>query len=301
MVKYYLKSTGYPERLKSSLLYEFNMEDRQGKLRPVRALGIEEITDIPEQPGIRDLKDLFPQAPDEAFERPQGKVDILIGANYRELQPAGGLERDGCQKDGLRLSESKFGCGWVLSGTHARIRQEGELTTNAKLLANAVIVEDIEEIQHEELDVVSVHLTKQYSVPDFFAAEDLGVTPAPSCGRCMRCPDCSFLRLNLSKEEREVVDRQKQLLNLNKDTGILEAQYAFTEDVFKLKDNFGQGIAFQKSIEKKLLKSGDIDAYNAEIQKVLDKGHIAEMTEEDIEVQRYSDVLYLASPSLQGE
>ena len=127
-VKYYLKSTGFPARLKMSMQYKLTLPDRDGVLQEIVALGIDDITDLPEQPGVKSLRHLFPQAPDEAFERPTGAVDLLIGANYRELQPAGGLTRDGCQKEGLRLTESRFGCGWIISGTHKTIGKEETLT-----------------------------------------------------------------------------------------------------------------------------------------------------------------------------
>ena len=44
----------------------------------------------------------------------------------------------------------------------------------------------------------------------------------------------------------------------------MEVAYAFTEEVVKLEDNVGQGIAFQRSIEKKLIKEGALEAYNNE-------------------------------------
>ena len=45
----------------------------------------------------------LPQAPDECFAHQLGELDISKGANYRELQPAGGLVRYGCQREGLHL------------------------------------------------------------------------------------------------------------------------------------------------------------------------------------------------------
>ena len=49
-----------------------------------------------------------------------------------------------------------------------------------------------------------------------------------------------------------VVERQESLLKHDEKNCLLEAQYAWTEDVFKLKDNIGQAVAIQKSVEKKL-------------------------------------------------
>ena len=81
-VKYYLKATGYPVRFKTTKLYKLTLTDRQGKLHEIQAIGIDSITDLPQQPGIQNLRRLFPQAPEEAFNHPTGEVDLLIGANH---------------------------------------------------------------------------------------------------------------------------------------------------------------------------------------------------------------------------
>ena len=139
----------------------------------------------------------------EVWTRPKGKVDILLGANYRALQPAGGLERDGYQREGLRLSESKFGCGWVLSGTHISISSpEHQMTNNAKMLMTAVIGDDAtkklecskDTQDNAHIPEVSLHLTRQLPTNDFFTGEDLGLRPLKSCSKCQNCSDCDFRR-----------------------------------------------------------------------------------------------------------
>ena len=249
-----MKSTGYPARRKNSPIYEFQIGDK-GEAHTVKAVGIDDITDFPAQPNLKKLQHLFPKAPAALFDRPSGQVDILLGGNYCELQPAGGLERDGCQKEGLRLCESKFGCCWVISGCHKALQGEAKLTNNAQLLTNAVVLEDPNSLIPD--DSVSIHLTqtsRQKQIPEFFAAEDLGVCPAQICGPCKKkiCPDCDFRCLHISKEENEVVNRQEELLTVNENEQCIDAKYAFTEQVNLLKDNIGQAIGFQKSVERKL-------------------------------------------------
>ena len=53
----------------------------------------------------------------------------------------------------------------------------------------------------------------------------------------------------------------------------MEAKYAFMYD-FKLKNIILQAIGFQKSIERQLINNGDQAAYNEEVKKVLERGHI---------------------------
>ncbi len=83
------------------MLYTFMLQDRSGQDHQVEALGIDLITDIPAKIDLRQVANVFPHAPAEVLERPAGQVDILLGANYRHLQPAGGLKWDGCAVDGL--------------------------------------------------------------------------------------------------------------------------------------------------------------------------------------------------------
>ncbi len=69
-------------------------------------------------------------------------VDLLIGLDYCHLRPAGGLARDGCAVIGLRLSESKFGCGWIISGSYACLTvSEHKLTNAARMPMNSVAAE----------------------------------------------------------------------------------------------------------------------------------------------------------------
>ena len=63
-----------------------------------------------------------------------------------------------------------------------------------------------------------------------------------------------FRRKNISREERATVERQENLIKHNEDKQCIDAQYAWNENVLKLKNNIGQAVAFQKSVEKKLIK-----------------------------------------------
>ena len=96
-----------------------------------------------------------------------------------------------------------------------------------------------------------------------------------------------------SGEEAEVVSKQESLLNLNADANKLEVTYAWNENVTKLKDNKSQAISFQKSVERKLTKQGDLQAYNDEIQKNIDKGYLVKLGKEDLE--DYEGPIYYVS------
>ena len=182
----------------------------------------------------------------------------------------------------------------VLSGTHPSIKSKGpKLTNHAKMMMTSIYPPDdvtstasmkcdeSETCKHCLAYTVCVHLT-QTQLPDFIEAEDLGVRPQKTCSRCRTCPDCDYRGTELSLEEREVVEKQESLMHLNVEKQCIELQYAWTEDVLKLTDNKAQAIAFQRSVEKKLRKSGDLDRYNTELKNQLEKGYLVELKSDDL-------------------
>ena len=72
-------------------------------------------------PDLSPIRKLFPHIPQEAFAALENKeVDVLIGLNMMELQPAGGLGMD--RVGGLSALRSMFGCGWVVGGHHPDVQ-----------------------------------------------------------------------------------------------------------------------------------------------------------------------------------
>ena len=72
-------------------------------------------------PDLSPIRKLFPHIPQEAFAALENKeVDVLIGLNMMELQPAGGLGMD--RVGGLSALRSMFGCGWVVGVHHPDVR-----------------------------------------------------------------------------------------------------------------------------------------------------------------------------------
>ena len=74
MTNYMLKATGFPLHPKSTLLYKLQLEDRFGGRHEVEALGIDEITDIPQTIDLSSVSNLFPDAPAEVWSRPGARL-----------------------------------------------------------------------------------------------------------------------------------------------------------------------------------------------------------------------------------
>ena len=87
--------------------YVLSLLDRDGKENKIEAIGIPTITDTGPAGEMSEIRKLFPEAPEEVFTRPIGKVDIMLGLPARRLHATTGITRQD-----LRLDRSSLGCGW---------------------------------------------------------------------------------------------------------------------------------------------------------------------------------------------
>ena len=88
----------------------------------------------------------------------------------------------------------------------------------------------------------------------------------------------------LSREKDAVVRRVEDSIQYDAEAHKVSVSYPWTEDVKKLTDNIGQAIAFQSSIERKLLKDkGLMDAYNLELKKFIDRGAIVKLSQQELD------------------
>ena len=57
----------------------------------------------------------------------------------------------------------------------------------------------------------------------------------------------------------------------------------WTEDIWKLTDNYKQAVAFQSSVERRLLKDEkSVEVYNTELRKFIDRGAITKLSSDEI-------------------
>ena len=118
-MEFWLVVVGHKRVLRKTILYNLTMVDNNGQSHQVQAFGIVQISDDSRAVDLHGVKTVFPGAPAEVYNRPQGPIDILIGSMLRNLQPFGG--EGSFTRGRLRLVRSHFGCGYILTGTHASI------------------------------------------------------------------------------------------------------------------------------------------------------------------------------------
>ena len=94
IVSYWLVVVGHEKVLRSTTLYTLYLEDNSGKKHEVQAYGIDDISEDTTILDLDGVKEVFPGAPVEVYNRPHGPIDLLIGSMYKNLQPWGG--EDSC-------------------------------------------------------------------------------------------------------------------------------------------------------------------------------------------------------------
>ena len=88
----------------------------------------------------------------------------------------------------------------------------------------------------------------------------------------------------ITREKEAVVRRVEDSIKYDAEAHRVSVTYPWTRDVCKLVDNLGQAVAFQASVERKLLKDETMKrAYNDELQKFIDRGAIVRLTQEEID------------------
>ena len=272
-VTYFMRVVGEEYVKRNTKMYTLTLTDNNGESHDLEAFGIDSITKVERLPDLSNLKHLFPGVPDQVFCTPTGAVDILIGSNYRSLQP-----RSSEEVGQLRMVLTKFGAGQILTGTDPRIGEGGHAQTYmAKVMKSAVSA--------PPLGVTVLHAYTK--LPSFFEAEELGVAPQPHCESCTKklkgCGDCSYRGQVLTKDQREVARRVESSMRLDKEEKKIYVEYPFKPTAYMQKDNSSQAKAMQGNIERRLIRDGLVEDYNAEMKKALEAGSVVKLSEEEIE------------------
>ena len=196
-VELFLNVVGNQYRTVQSKAYQFHVFDTEGRRQLVCALGLPDITTLPDEPDLTDLKSLITGYPECVWTRPRGRIDILLGLRSSRLHGA----RHEVWGD-LVMKKTVIGPGWVLTGSHPKLAGDGAdgraaLSAHAKELQAAMV--------QKPVGARVLHLSASPSPLAFHELEELGTRPSPSCLACKGCRDCTFRRKMLSAEEQEVL------------------------------------------------------------------------------------------------
>ena len=159
-------------------------------------MGFDEISSEIEPAEVEPAMKVFPQISNiESIKRPSGKVDLLIGLNFLEVQP-----KEVAREGGLSLWESNFGTGYLLGGTHPDIwlgRGRETLVKGALQVSRATNRASYKRV----FKVCHSTQAVRDKEKNFLEAEELGVSQPKRCDTCKHCTRCSHRAEHMSKRE----------------------------------------------------------------------------------------------------
>ena len=188
--------------------------------------------------------------------------------DYRGYHPVEYLNRGH-----LRVTRSKFGSGYVLTGSATTECTSQGPTTEACNLSRGMRILPPQHTVH--------HVGQRMDA--FWEAEDLGCAPLPSCTSCKNCPECRYRGEHLTAQQKKTVEEMNASLKLTKGKPPLKISYPFNSFVWSQVSNHKQAIAVQKSHESRVHREGIIDEYKNEMQETIDAGNEVLMTQGEID------------------
>ena len=249
-------------------IYLLDLVDVHGNTRTLWGYGVPRIMSSG-VPDLSPIRKLFPHIPQEAFAAMENKeVDVLIGLNMMELQPAGGLGMD--RVGGLSALRSMFGCGWVVGGHHPDVQ-----SSVGQSMSSAAMV----------LKIAKLCISPEPShTPEFWEAEGMGVLPPPrcdSCQGCMRSGACSerhFQHSVKKQAELDLIKSKTKLIN-----GEIWVEYPFVKNPACLPYNRHCVVRVAEKVEKGLIKDGLHNVYCEQIKQFLDRGVAVKLSQEEMQ------------------
>ena len=234
-----------------SFRYDLNLIDRDSRIVHFIVYGIDQISTNVSNVDLSKIRSMFKSARPEAFRRPVGEIDILIGFEYAGYHPVTIQSANH-----LVVMENRF--GHCIGGQHPLLKE-----TTRKL------------VQH-----VSISHVKHVKIDDFYNIESLGVQCNPQCGNC-KCGKCPIGGKNYSiKEEREHNLIDKAVVHKG---DYWEASYPWIKNPENLPDNRNAAIATLRSTERRLMRNQDMaKLYQEQINDMVKRKVARVLTPEEI-------------------
>ncbi|XP_063591692.1 uncharacterized protein LOC134768817 [Penaeus indicus] len=252
--------------------YDLVLTDKQGNNVNITAYGIDEITSCINKVNLSHVKHLFKSTDVCQLDRPHGKIDLLIGADYCSLIPTV-KETVG---ENLQLMESRF--GMCVRGSHPSIACASGTRDIVGIRINHIsgIIYDKDITVEPKSDIKD-------QIDKFFTVEYLGTECNPRCGDC-KCGKCAVGNNDYSiRGERELALIEKGL-QYDSEKKQWSAKFPWVKDPNLLQNNISVAVAKLRSTEKRLLKLGPeyAKAYNNQIRDMIKRDVARKLTPDEI-------------------
>ena len=266
-VTYLIEVVGKEPEQMHSKIYLLDMIDMYGNVHTIWGYGVPKIM-TSSVPDLSHVRHLFPHIPDQAFSPLATKeVDVLIGLNMNELQPAGGLGND--RVGGLTALRSLFGTGWVVGGHHDDIKVSSQSSVTSAAAT---------------LQIAKILIEPQPSfTPEFWESEGMGVLPPPRCDNCRGCMErgsCSEKHYSHSVKKQAELDLIKEKTKLH--NGEVWCDYPFMKDPACLPFNRNTVVKVAEKVERDLIRDNLHEAYNDQIRDQLKRGVAVQLSEDEL-------------------
>ena len=255
-----LKLTGVGEKEEEyeTKLYHVPLVDRSGEVHDVFAFGMEKITTDMKGYNLEEIINFFPDHKN-SLEPTEGEVDLLVGISYMNILPS-----QTAVNGNLGLYNSRFGTGFLVGGSVAASSGEFNLCSVTR-----------------EAHLVARTEAREVKLLDFISAEAFGVDVPRRCRSCRGCKECNFKTSQLTWTEGQELMEIEKGLSLDTVEKKWTAAYPYKIDPSVLKNNYGQAYACLVRTEKRLIKSGQLDAFNAQFEDTISRGVFKRLVEEE--------------------
>ena len=275
-----MQVTGRASNTWNTYAYWVKLVDRCGDVHRVLAYQISSITAPLGKVEVEAAMRLFPHLKNLAdVTRPEGEIDVLIGIQYAGLFPRlGRSDRD--VQGNLRLMSSMFGTGFLLDGQHPEIK--GRVMVQSPD-SHAVSRCEVSIIKGLEVNPRVANRVMKESFT-FGECEEMGVQQQRRCGACTSCQRCSEPKQQLSRKEQDELHLIERGMYLDEEAKQVRFHYPLIKDPAVLVDNRQRVIAMAEKQEDRLRKSGQLEAYNKEMEGYVHRGVFKELTDEEMQL-----------------
>ena len=254
-----------------TMMYSVSIRDNQGVKHKLSLMGMDRITTNPGKVDISVAYEKFPHIRVGDLDRPTGEVGMLIGQNHVALLPTGGAGVN-CSGN-LRVMDTIFGSGVVLGGSHPSLAAEGvQYTEEARTFCCA-----------RKIRGSQMNFLRKEPYLAFLEAEELATEIPRRCDRCAGCKRCSFESQELNKKEQEELRLLRENMTHDAENKCVRVSYPIIGDISKLRDNRYQVVKMAAGLERKLIKSGHLAAYNEQFQDYIERGVLVPITKQQIQ------------------
>ena len=147
-------------------------------------------------------------------------------------------------------------------------------------MVNTVIAEhkypsiDLKTMFEGEEPVLSTGKTKRQKHKEFsfWEAEELGTVPPARCVSCTGCEKCTVRAQTMSTRDGVELKALEENTHYDREQKKVITNYPFKKDPSVLTDNYDQAVQLARGLEKRLIRSGMLEAYNEQLRDMLTRG-----------------------------